>query len=238
MTIIVSPNGYTVNSKPSIIGYVGETDTRMITIDYPNVPTADIYRIRFEYLDGVIYDVPINDGIILLRSSVLRLAGKVRCQWMASKSVGESYTLVAKSNIFILKIGESIGGDISPVPTYEMVIDILDEIKLQLGICTEQANLAITNATNAKTYANNANASALASENSAKNATSSETTALEQSKIAIKNAEISTEQAKIAIDKVTPLANSIEQIATNSNDISDIKTYVGFDENGQVLLGK
>ena len=110
---------YTATKNFNILGYVGETNARTIDIVQPNVENADTYRLRFDYSDGTVYDVPITDGKITLTAAILRNAGTVNCQWIATKQNGSSYDLVAKSQVFALLIGESISDDVAPIPTYE-----------------------------------------------------------------------------------------------------------------------
>lgn len=111
-----------------ILGFVGEKNARTIEVDQPTVEGADTYRLRFCYADGVVYDVPITDGKYTVEQSVLRAAGYVSVQWLATKSTDNGYTLVAKSDVITLRIDDSIG-DSEPVPTPEQALDALDEIK-------------------------------------------------------------------------------------------------------------
>lgn len=127
MKIIVNES-YTATKNFSLLGYLGETNARVIEIDQPEVGGADTYRLRFEYSDKVVYDVPIEDGKVIITGSLLREIGAVKCQWIATKSDGDNYALVAKSQIFELKIGDSISDDVAPIPTYEQSKSIADEV--------------------------------------------------------------------------------------------------------------
>lgn len=121
-------NKYHAAFDGRLLGYVGETNARTIDIVQPIVENADTYRLRFEYSDGTVYDVEIVDGKITLTASILRETGEVNCQWIATKASGDTYELVAKSQVFALKIGESISDDVAPIPTYEQAQSMLDEL--------------------------------------------------------------------------------------------------------------
>ena len=127
MKITISEN-YTAYADNDLLGYMGETNARTIEIDQPEVEGADTYRLRFEYSDKVVYDVPIEDGKVIVTGSLLREVGNIKSQWIATKSDGDNYTLVAKSNVFMLLIGQSISDDVAPIPTYEQSKSIADEV--------------------------------------------------------------------------------------------------------------
>ena len=133
---------YTATKNFSLLGYLGETNARTIEIDHPVVEAADTYRLRFEYSDKVVYDVPIEEGKVIITASLLREVGTVNCQWIAAKADGDNHTLVAKSQIFDLKIGDSISDDIAPIPTYEQSIEALDKVLEAEANCKEYAQQA------------------------------------------------------------------------------------------------
>ena len=110
-----------------LLGRLGETNARMIEITHPEVEGADTYRLRFEYKNAV-YDVPIVDGKVKITASLLCEVGQIKCQWIATKSDSDNYTLVAKSQIFELKIGDSISDDVAPIPPYELSKSISDKV--------------------------------------------------------------------------------------------------------------
>ncbi len=64
---------------------------------------------------------------------MLREVGKINCQWIATKSNGETYDLVAKSQVFELRIGKSIGDDVAPIPTHEQSVAALDKLLAIMG---------------------------------------------------------------------------------------------------------
>ena len=127
MKICINPQ-FIANVYNSFLGYLGETNARVIKIQQPDVEGADTYRLRFEYSDGVVYDVPIIDGKVIVTASLLREVGYVKCQWLATKAVGDSYDLVAKSQVFEVCIKPSISDDVAPIPPYELAKDIADRV--------------------------------------------------------------------------------------------------------------
>lgn len=127
MKITISEN-YTAYADNDLLGYIGETKARVIEVVQPEVKGADTYRLRFEYSDKVFYDVPIEDGKVIITASLLREVGNIKSQWIATKADGDNHTLVAKSQIFELKIGDSISDDVAPIPTYEQSKSIADEV--------------------------------------------------------------------------------------------------------------
>ena len=118
---------YKASADFDLLGFVGEKNARTIEIDQPTVEGADTYRLRFCYADNVVYDVPITDGKYTVEQSVLRAAGYVSVQWLATKSTDNGYTLVAKSDVITLRIDDSIGVS-EPVPTPEQALDALDNM--------------------------------------------------------------------------------------------------------------
>lgn len=126
MKISISKD-YTAYPDSDLLGYKGETNARMIEITQPEVEGADTYQLRFEYKNAV-YDVPITDGKVIITASLLPDVGQVKCQWIATKADGDNYTLVAKSQIFELKIGDSISDDVAPIPPYELSKSTADKV--------------------------------------------------------------------------------------------------------------
>ena len=127
MKISISKEDYTAYPDSDLLGYKGETNVRIIEVTQPEVEGADTYRLRFEYKNAV-YDVPIVDGKVKITASLLCEVGQIKCQWIATKSNGDNYTLVAKSQIFELKIGDSISDDVAPIPPYELSKSTADKV--------------------------------------------------------------------------------------------------------------
>ena len=126
MKITVNDN-FIATKNFKLLGRLGETNARTIEITHPEVEGADTYRLRFEYKNAV-YDVPIVDGKVKITASLLCEAGQIKCQWIATKSDGDNYTFVAKSNVFALSIGDSISDDVAPIPSYELSKSIADKV--------------------------------------------------------------------------------------------------------------
>ena len=107
---------YKVTKDFDILGYMGETNSRIIDVIQPCVNDADTYKLRFEYRDGEVYNVPIRDNKVVITASLLREVGIVNVQWTASRTIAGEYILVAKSRVFQLAIKPSIRDDYIPVP--------------------------------------------------------------------------------------------------------------------------
>lgn len=127
MTINISKD-YRASPDCELLGYIGETNARIIEVEQPEVPGADTYKLRLDYGGVLVFEVPIEDGVIPVSGSLLRKSGHVKCQWLATAADGDSYKLVAKSNVFILRVEGSISDEIAPVPTYEQSVKALDKV--------------------------------------------------------------------------------------------------------------
>lgn len=121
--------GYTARTDTTTLGYAGETNARKIVVENYLCNGADLYKIRFKYPDGVIYDVAIPDsGVYTIDGSVLRCVGTVRTQVLACKLDGDNYEYVKKSNILNLSINNALGDDVAAIPTYEQSADMLEKV--------------------------------------------------------------------------------------------------------------
>lgn len=128
MKIYIDENIYRAEPDSELLGYQGETNARTIDFDQPIVEGADTYRLRLRYSDNAVYDVPIIDNKIIVTVSLLREVGEIECQWIATKSNGDTYDLVAKSQVFGLIIEPSISDDIVPIPSYELAKATSDKV--------------------------------------------------------------------------------------------------------------
>ncbi len=197
MQITISKD-YTAYPDNDLLGYLGETNARVIEIDQPVVEGADTYRLCFEYSDKVVYDVPIADGKVIVTGSLLREIGDIKCQWIATKSDGDNYTLVAKSNVFTLSIGNSISDDIAPIPTYEQSIEALDKV--------------LETEANCKDYAEQAEKfkyEAMSFKDIAKEQAGIAKTATAQAKVYAENCESATNTATQKADELTAIVNDL-----------------------------
>lgn len=134
MTIYLNPNYDAITSNP-LLGYVGENNSREICFEGLKVNGADYYKIRFHYPDKIEYDVEIIDNKIIVGGSLLRMAGEIKAQIIAYKSVGDTYQLVRKSNIFYLIIRQSLDESVAPVPSYEQTLELLEVLSNKLIVC-------------------------------------------------------------------------------------------------------
>lgn len=128
MKIYIDENIYRAEPDSELLGYQGETNARTIEFDQPIVEGADSYRLRLRYSDNAVYDVPIIDNKIIVTASILREIGYIDCQWIATKSNGDTYDLVAKSQVFRLRIEKSISDDVAPIPPYELAKSVSDKV--------------------------------------------------------------------------------------------------------------
>lgn len=139
MRIQIYQNGE-VHVPDPLLGFVGETNHREVTFDFQNITGATAYALRIDYSDWS-YSVPIIGKKFTVTGSMLPEAGKVKAQWLAYASTEENnetvYTLVAKSRIFELEIGASLGDEVEPIPPYEKSVEAAERL-IQVGENFEQ----------------------------------------------------------------------------------------------------
>ena len=204
---------YVATKDFKILGYLGEINARTIEVEHPTVDGADTYRLRFEYSDGVGYDVPLTDGKVTLEASVLRLAGNVDVQWLATKAAQNGYSTVVKSNVFKLQISESIG-DSGAIPTPETALTALDKISAQLEQSSENAEKAET----AQKAAEESCEKALTAETNAAAAAETAQTAASNAASSASEAQTAAEAAQKAAEEAAAVGGaSDEQIAAAVN---------------------
>ncbi len=191
MTITLDEK-YNAKTDSTTLGYVGETNARIITFVGYQCEDADSYKMRFKYPDGVTYDVDISDGTYTIDGSILRRVGELHVQILACRHNGDTYDYVKKSNILTLQIGRSLNGGVSPVPTYEQSVGTLEklfEIDKKIDNSAKALNEAITAANTAK--------------NDLQTATSAANTAI----AAVKTSTADANTAKSDLDTATANAN-------------------------------
>lgn len=139
MRIFIYQNGEVYVSDP-LLGFVGETNHREVIFEFQDVTGATAYALRIDYADWS-YSVPIIGKKFTVTGSMLPEAGKVKAQWLAYASTEENsetvYTLVAKSRIFELEIGASLGDEVEPIPPYEKSVEAAERL-IQVGENFEQ----------------------------------------------------------------------------------------------------
>lgn len=191
MTITLNTD-YDVALSTALLGYVGETNARPVSVEGLTVDGADRYVMTIDYGDGVQYEVDITGGQWTPTADILRSAQTVSCQIAAKKLAGNEYILVKKSRIFRLRIGAAIGDNAVPSPS--VAADALDRIDAIGRQTHADMQTAVTAAETATTAAENAKKSATAAEKSADTATQ----AAERAETAQAAAETSATQAETA----------------------------------------
>lgn len=191
MTITLNSD-YDVTLSTALLGYVGETNARPVSVEGLTVDGADRYVLTIDYGDGVQYEVDITGGQWTPTADILRSAQTVSCQLCAKKLSGQEYILLKKSRIFRLRIGAAIGDNAVPSPS--VAADALDRIDAIGRQAHADMQTAVTAAETATTMANNAAKSATAAEKSADTATQ----AASRAEAAQASAETSATQAGTA----------------------------------------
>lgn len=205
MTITLNTD-YDVTLNTALLGYVGETNARPVSVEGLTVDGADRYVLTIDYGDGVQYEVDITGGQWTPTADILRSAQTVSCQICAKKLSGDEYILVKKSRIFRLRIGAAIGDTAIPSPDVSMdALDRIDAIGRQahadMQTAVTAAETATTAANNATKSATNAGVSADTAEQAASRAETAKTaaeTSATQADTAMQGAETARQQAVAA----------------------------------------
>lgn len=184
---------YNVVVNTALLGYVGETNARPVSVEGLTVDGADRYVLTIDYGDGTVYEVDITGGQWTPTADILRSAQTVSCQICAKKLSGDEYILVKKSRIFRLRIGAAIGDNAVPSPS--VAADALDRIDAIGRQAHADMQTAVTAAETATTAAENAEKSATTAGVSADTATQ----AAERAETAKTSAETSATQAENAM---------------------------------------
>lgn len=205
MTITLNAD-YDVTLNTAVLGYVGETNARPVSVEGLTVDGADRYVLTIDYGDGTAYEVDITDGTWTPTADILRSAQTVSCQICAKKLSGDEYILVKKSRIFRLRIGAAIGDNAVPSP--DVAMDALDRIDAIGKQAHADMQTAVTAAETATTSAEDAKKSATAAGVSADTATQAASraetakaaaeTSATQADTAMQGAEIARQQAVTA----------------------------------------
>ena len=190
--VIRLDENYNAMTSTALLGYVGETNARPVSVEGLTVDGADRYVLTIDYGDGTVYEVDITGGQWTPTADILRSAQTVSCQIAAKKIAGDEYILVKKSRIFRLRIGSAIGNNAVPSP--DVAMDALDRIDAIGRQAHADMQTAVTAAETAKTAAENAEKSATAAEKSADTAGQ----AAKRAETAKASAETSATQAETA----------------------------------------
>lgn len=184
---------YNVVVSTALLGYVGETNARPVSVEGMEIDGADRYVLTIDYGNGVQYEVDITGGQWTPTADILRTAQTVSCQIAAKKLSGQEYILVKKSRIFRLRIGAAIGDNAVPSPS--VAVDALDRIDAIGRQAHADMQTAVTAAETATTAAENAKKSATNAGLSADTATQ----AASRAETAQASAETSATQAETAM---------------------------------------
>lgn len=194
---------YNVVVSTALLGYVGETNARPVTVEGMEIDGADRYVLNIDYGDGVQYEVDITGGQWTPTADILRSAQTVSCQIAAKKLSGDEYVLVKKSRIFRLRIGAAI--DDNAIPSPSVAADALDrisaigeQVEADVERAENAASTAMQAAENAEKSATDAEKSADTAEQAASRAETAKTaaeTSAAQSETARQGAENARQQA-------------------------------------------
>ena len=245
MTITLNAD-YDVTLSTALLGYVGETNARPVSVEGMEIDGADRYVLTIDYGDGTVYEVDITGGTWTPTADILRSAQTVSCQICAKKLSGDEYILVKKSRIFRLRIGAAIGDNAVPSP--DVAVDALDRIDAigrqthaDMQTAVTAAETATTAAENAEKSATTAGVSADKAEQAASRAetakTSAETSATQadtamqgaetaraEAVTAQNNAKTSADQASTAAQQTTADKNITAGYAKTAKTNADSTT--------------
>lgn len=217
MTITLNAD-YDVTLNTALLGYVGETNARPVSVEGMEIDGADRYVLTIDYGDGVTYEVDITGGQWTPTADILRSAQTVSCQICAKKLSGNEYILVKKSRIFRLRIGAAIGDNAVPSP--DVAMDALDRIDAIGRQAHADMQTAVTAAETATTMANNAAKSATAAEKSAdtaEQAASRAETAKAAAETSAAQAETARQGAETARQQAVTQANAAKISAAQAS---------------------
>ncbi|WP_418852356.1 hypothetical protein [Ruminococcus sp.] len=216
--VIRLDKNYNAMTSTALLGYVGETNARPVSVEGMEIDGADRYVLSIDYGDGTVYEVDITGGQWTPTADVLRSAQTVSCQICAKKLSGNEYILLKKSRIFRLRIGAAIGDNAIPSP--DVAVDALDKIDAIGRQAHTDMQTAVTAAETATTAAENAKKSATAAEKSA-----------DTTEQAASRAETAKTAAETAAQKAQSIADSLPddyvtavgKIAENTAEIGRVK---------------
>lgn len=180
--VIRLDKNYNAMTSTALLGYVGETNARPVSVEGLTVDGADRYVLTIDYGDGTVYEVDITGGTWTPTADILRSAQTVSCQICAKKLSGQEYILLKKSRIFRLRIGAAIGDNAIPSPSVAAdALDKIDAIGRQahadMQTAVTAAETATTAVENAKKSATNAGLSADTATQAASRAETAQTSA-------------------------------------------------------------
>lgn len=212
---ITLDEGYNAMCDFVYLGYVGEVNAREISVLNYAIPEATAYKLKIEYPDKTMYELPIKNGMCSLGASIFKTACEVKCQIIAYAVEGEVYKLVRKSDIFKQEIRSSI--DESGIPSYEESLDALDKILQYESNSKEYAERA----EQARDTAVSAKERAISAENTAIQKADEVDKAAQSAKNSEQNAAKSAERAEGAEERATAGANQAQDYAKEAGKSAD-----------------
>jgi hypothetical protein len=108
MRVIIDAN-YIARAEYDILGFTGENNSRTLTFNGLGVTGANAYYLVTYNENKEIVELPIVDGSVTVPATIVAVNGKTPCQVVARGA----NNFVIKTNIFWLKIGQSVG-DVTP----------------------------------------------------------------------------------------------------------------------------
>lgn len=180
--VIRLDENYNAMTSTALLGYVGETNARPVSVEGMEIDGADRYVLTIDYGDGVTYEVDITGGQWTPTADILRSAQTVSCQLCAKKLSGQEYILLKKSRIFRLRIGAAIGDNAVPSPSVaadalDRISAIGEQVEADVERAENAASTAMQAAENAKKSATNAEKSADTAGQAAKRAETAQASA-------------------------------------------------------------
>lgn len=227
MTITLNAD-YDVTLNTALLGYVGETNARPVSVEGLTVDGADRYVLTIDYGDGTAYEVDIAGGQWTPTADILRSAQTVSCQICAKKLSGQEYILLKKSRIFRLRIGAAIGD--TAIPSPDVAKDALDRIDAIGRQAHADMQTAVTAADTATTMAESAKKSAT---NAGLSTDTAEQVTTDKATVADHAAQVATDRkaAETAAQTAQAVADSLPEdyvtavgkIADNTAEIASVK---------------
>lgn len=210
--VIRLDENYNAMTSTALLGYVGETNARPVSVEGMEIDGADRYVLTIDYGDGTVYEVDITGDTWTPTADILRSAQTVSCQITAKKLAGDEYVLVKKSRIFRLRIGAAIGD--TAIPSPDVAMDALDKIDAIGRQAHADMQTAVTAAGTATTAAENAEKSDTSAEKSADTA--------EQAASRAETAKASAETSATQADTAMQGAETARQQAVTSQNNAKI----------------
>ena len=233
--VIRLDENYNAMTSTALLGYVGETNARPVSVEGMEIDGADRYVLTIDYGDGVTYEVDITGGQWTPTADILRSAQTVSCQLCAKKLSGQEYILLKKSRIFRLRIGAAIGDNAVPSPSVaadalDRISAIGEQVEADVERAENAASTAMQAAENAKKSATNAEKSADTAGQAAKRAetaqASAETSAA-QAETARQGAETAAQTAQSIADSLPDdYVTAVGKIAENTAEINNTNSNV------------